>query len=226
MMWVTQCRLTLHDSLFYATREMGTLYETGRFLHNYALSYALFNQQLIRVPYFTDSYRPDYPKDLGKLNEAGVYVTPARPLETDYLLTTWKMAQVTYYRKSEPFGARGNFPENFGRAKEIAPESTFEFFVISEKLAELPRWIRMGKWASKILVEEISRVQATAREGAYISAIPVNPLDVQGELITFDVISMPPISLINHAQVNGMFHEVKKDFKIPAQMRYTFPEGA
>jgi CRISPR-associated protein Csc1 len=225
MMWVTQCRLTLHDSLFYATREMGTLYETGRFLHNYALSYALFNQQLIHVPYFADSYRPDYPGDLGKLNEAGVYVTPARPLEMDYLLTTWKMAQVSYYRKPEPFGARGNFPENFGRAKEIAPESKFEFFVISEQPIVLPRWIRMGKWASKILVEEVGRIQVTARKGVYISTIPVNPLDVQGELVAFDVISMPPISLVNHAQINGAYYELKKDFKIPAQMRYTFPEG-
>jgi len=35
------CRLTFHENLFYATREMGRLYETGRYLHNYALTYAL-----------------------------------------------------------------------------------------------------------------------------------------------------------------------------------------
>ena len=49
---IATCRLTLHDTVFYATREMGTLFETERFLHNYALSYALFNDRYIQVPYF------------------------------------------------------------------------------------------------------------------------------------------------------------------------------
>ena len=35
------CRLVLHENLYYATREVGRLYETGRCLHNYALTYAL-----------------------------------------------------------------------------------------------------------------------------------------------------------------------------------------
>jgi CRISPR-associated protein Csc1 len=223
-MRVTQCRLTLHDSLFYATREMGTLYETGRFLHNYALSYALFNESVIRVPYFTSSYRPDYPTDLEKLNQAGVYITPARPIQIDYLLITWKMAQVTYYRKSEPFGRRGNFPENIGRSKELSPSSTFEFFVISRESVLLPRWIRMGKWASKVLVEVVSQFQPKEQEGIFLSSIPLNPLDISGQLFTFDVISMPPVSLVNHAQIQGVYYELENDLKLPAEMRFSFQE--
>src|SRR6185369_4814986 len=125
---VTRCRLTLHDSVYYATREMGTLYETERYIHNYALSYALFNDTIIKVPYFCASYKPNYRSDLGKLNEIGVYVTPAKPVVWDYLLVTWKIAQVSYYRKPERFGGK-NYPKNIGRAKELAPESEFEFFV-------------------------------------------------------------------------------------------------
>ena len=145
---ITRCRLILHDSVFYATREMGTLYETERHIHNYALSYALFNDTIIRVPYFCASYTPSYPIDLNKLNDAGIYVTPARPLIWDYILVTWKMAQVTHYRKPEPFGGR-NYPKNIGRAKELAPGSEFEFFVISSEPVNLPHWIRLGKWMSK-----------------------------------------------------------------------------
>jgi len=44
---ITRCRLNLHDSVYYATREMGTLYETERYIHNYALSYALFNDTIM-----------------------------------------------------------------------------------------------------------------------------------------------------------------------------------
>ncbi|MFZ5916083.1 MAG: type I-D CRISPR-associated protein Cas5/Csc1 [Chloroflexota bacterium] len=223
-MVIMRCRLTLHDSLFYATREMGTLYETERYLHNYALAYALFNERLIRAPYFASGYRPNYAGDLAKLNDVGIYVTPARPLQWGYLLITWKMAQVTYYRKPERFGPRGNFPENYGRAKELAPESEFECFVISQQPVTLPRWIRMGKWASKVLVEASAPLKLNERSGSFISAIPLNPLDVPGQLATFDLVSMPPVSLVVNARIEGQYYELPDGIRIPAGMAYTFPE--
>lgn len=223
-MYILRCRLILQDTLFYATREMGTLYETERYLHNYALSYALFNDRLIRVPYFAEGYRPNYAGDLDKLNAAGIYVTPARPLKWDYLLITWKMAQVTYYRKPERFGEHGNYPENYGRAKELAPESEFEFFVISQQTVQLPRWIRMGKWASKILVEAAPPLQTADRTGSFTCMSPLNPMDVPGGLRTFDLISMPPVSLLVNARIEGAYYELSDEVRIPAGMRYTFPK--
>jgi CRISPR-associated protein Csc1 len=223
-MLILRCRLVLHDSLYYATREMGTLYETGHYLHNYALSYALFNDRLIRVPYFASGYRPSYPADLGKLNAAGIYVTPARPLRFDYLVVTWKMAQVAYYRRPERFGPRGNFPENYGRAKELAPGSVFECFVISREPPPLPRWIRMGKWASKVLVEA-EAVPYRERSGPYTCATPLNPLDLPGTPVAFDVVSMPPVSLLVNARLDGPNYELADGTCIPAGMRYQFPEG-
>src|SRR5438874_9703690 len=143
------CKLTLHDTLFFATREMGTLFETERYLHNYALAYALFGDTLMNRPFFCDSYEPAYKEDLGHLNEVAVYVTPAQPLTWDYLLITWKMGQTSYHRKSEKFGdVKRNYPINIGRAKELAPESVFEFYILSQKPIIVPRWIRLGKWMS------------------------------------------------------------------------------
>jgi len=40
-MAIIRCQLELHDSLYYATREIGRLYETEPVIHNYALCYAL-----------------------------------------------------------------------------------------------------------------------------------------------------------------------------------------
>ena len=222
-MHIARCRLTLHDTLFYATREMGTLYETERYIHNYALSYALFNDSIIRVPYFCASYKPNYAGDLGKLNEAGIYVTPARPLIWDYVLATWKMAQVTYYRKPERFGGK-NYPVNIGRAKELGPGSTFEFFVLSQKPVSLPRWIRLGKWMSKAevanLSTQISKVHSADKP--FIAACPLNPLDIPSQASAFDLISMPPVSLINNARLVGAYYEVS-GVRLPAGMKYTFP---
>ncbi len=220
-MLVTRCRLTLHDTVFYATREMGTLYETERFFHNYALSYALFNDAILQTPYFWADYQPRYESDLEKLNQRGIYVTPARPLRWDYLLLTWKIGQVAYYRKPERFGGR-NYPANYGRAKELAPESVFEFFVIHREPVSLPRWIRLGKWASKALVEPEKSVEAEVHHGDFNSACPLNPLDVPSELKIYDLISMPPVSLVFNATLNGDHYSLDEKTKIPAGMQYTF----
>jgi len=223
-MHITRCRLILHDTLFYATREMGTLYETERYIHNYALSYALFNDTIIKVPYFCASYRPDYPGDLEKLNEVGIYVTPARPVTWDYILATWKMAQVTWYRKPERFGGK-NYPKNIGRAKELAPESTFEFFVLSQQLVPLPRWIRLGKWMSKAEVQVIWQGQPVRRSGLFTVNHPLNPLDVPSHLIVFDLISMPPISLVVNARLKGEYYELSDKMCLPVGMHYVFPRN-
>jgi CRISPR-associated protein Csc1 len=219
---ITRCSLTLHDSLFFATREMGTLYETERYIHNYALSYALFNDSVIKVPYFCASYRPTYANDLGKLTERDIYVTPARPLNVSFILVTWKMGQVTYHRNPEKFGGR-NYPMNFGRAKEIAPESEFEFFVVSREPQTLPRWIRLGKWASKAFVKPIGTWKAEQKHGEYVSSSPLNPLDISTPLGIYDLISMPPVSLIQNTRLNGAYIEADSGrVKLPAEMKFTF----
>lgn len=223
-MFITRCWLTLHDSLFFATREMGTLYETERYIHNYALSYALFNDAVIKRPYFCASYRPEYANDLGKLTERGIYVTPARPINVSFLLVTWKMGQVTYHRNPQKFGGR-NYPMNFGRAKEIAPESELEFFVVSHEPPTLPKWIRLGKWASKALVENKGTWKADEKQGDYTVSSPLNPLDVPMPPKVYDLISMPPVSLVQNARFNGAYLAADDEHvKLPANMKYTFPE--
>jgi len=224
VMQITRCRLILHDTVFFATREIGTLYETERYLHNYALSYALFNDSILRVPYFWASYRPHYPEDLNKLNERGIYVTPGRPVHASFLLITWKIAQVSYYRKSEQFGGK-NFPTNFGRAKELAPESEFEFFVLHREPITLPRWIRLGKWASKAMVVASEILEVQPKKGEFISMSPLNPLDLPESLIPiiYDVISMPPVSLLNNARFDGEYYTLDKETFLPAGLCYRFP---
>ncbi len=229
-MHLFHCELTLHDTLFFATREMGTLFETERFIHNYALAYALFGDTLVNRPYFCDSYRPEYADDLEHLNDVAVYVTPAQPLSWDYLLITWKMGQVSYYRKSEQFGSESkrNYPANIGRAKELAPESVFEFYVLSEEPITLPRWIRLGKWMSKaqVNVKEIKDLENKKRKGAFVAACTFNPLDVPaGALEVFDIVSMPPSSLVTNARLEGDYYEVGgRGRGLPVNMRFIVPD--
>ncbi|MGL4377926.1 MAG: type I-D CRISPR-associated protein Cas5/Csc1 [Microcoleaceae cyanobacterium] len=235
---IYRCQIELHDSLYFATREIGRLYETEPIIHNYALCYALglVDSKIYSttVPE-TDSYRyfcpeqiPKYEQHLTPLNQQGIYVTPARSVSHSSTLNTWKYANNHYHVEMEK--TQKNIP-SFGRAKEIAPESEFEFFIISEKpLTEkpqkLPKWIRLGKWMSKaeLKTEEITQVER--KNGDFICAYPLNPLDVMfsHQVISYDVVNMPPVSLIKNVKINGQYYQGEK-IKIPACMQYRFKAG-
>lgn len=231
---IYRCQIELHDSIYYATREIGRLYETEAVIHNYALCYALglvdSEKYATTVPaehsyrYFCPEQIPKYEEHLTPLNQQGIYVTPARSLSHSSILNTWKYANNNYHVEMEK--TQKNIP-SFGRTKEIAPESQFQFFLISQKPLKLPKWIRLGKWMSKaeVTVEEITKFKRC--EGEFIFPYPLNPLDVMfsHHVITYDVINMPPVSLIRNIKLQGEYYKLEKEFdnlEIPAQMEYRF----
>ena len=216
-MKVLRCRLKLHDFVFYATREMGRLYESEKYLHNYALTYAL---GFVHSPYHIIEQVPTYQEDLKKLNEAEIYVTPAKPLIEDFALHTFKFADISYHATMSKTTV--NKP-SYGKAKELAPESEFEFFVFAKEQTKLPRWIRIGKWMSKceLKVDEPAKIQK--REGDFIVTHPLNPLDLPQSIKAYDLISMPPVSLIDNVHADGEFlicSFEKEKYSLPAGMKY------
>ena len=246
MVIIHRCQLELHDSLYFATREIGRLYETEPIIHNYALCYALglvdSDRFSTRLPedcayrYFCREQIPQYQAHLTPLNQQGIYVTPGRSLFHTSVLNTWKYADNRYHVEMQK--TQKNIP-SFGRNKEIAPESTFEFFLIASQLlkSKLPRWIRLGKWMSKAKVDvlDFQEVRRSPSEKLFIFPPPLNPLDVMfsHQVISYDVINMPPVSLIQNARIRGYYYEFdynKSDkkkpekLKIPATMQYCFQD--
>lgn len=231
MTHIYRCELELHDTLYFATREIGRLYETEAIVHNYALCYALglvdsdrYGTQVSEeheYRYFCREQVPMYEEHLSKLNEVGIYVTPARSLHHASVLHTWKYANNNYHVEMEK--TKTNVP-SFGRAKEIAPESVFEFFILSANPLPKPsKWIRLGKWMSKaeLALQELAKVKQG--NGDFIFPYPLNPLDVMftHQVLSYDTINMPPVSLIRNIRMNGHFYDVD-GFKIPARMEYRF----
>lgn len=231
---IYRCTLELHDSLYFATREIGRLYETEPVLHNYALCYALGLVDSDRYSttvseehsyrYFCSEQVPKYEEHLTPVNQQGIYVTPARAVSHTAVLNTWKYANNNYHVEMEK--TQKNIP-SFGRAKEIAPESQFECFIISEKRLTLPKWIRLGKWASKaeVKVEELPKLRRHQEENFTFPYL-LNPLDVMftNQVLSFDTVNMPPVSLICNVQMKGEYYtcEGVKNLKIPARMQYRF----
>ena len=167
------------------------------------------------------------------------YVTPAYPLRVDFAFITFKMATVPYYSLT-PKENRNRVV--FGRAKELAPGSTFEFFVFAEEKGQLPRWIRLGKWMAK--AEIIHKWYTVGTEAAKVVelkqpqlvACPINPLDIpRNRLSAFDVVVMPPASLLTNPRITGpccrlpaddFFRDSKKqDRYVPLHMGYFAGEG-
>jgi CRISPR-associated protein Csc1 len=233
MALIYRCQLELHDSLYYATREIGRLYETEPIIHNYALCYALglvdsgvYATTVVEdksYRYFCAEQVPNYQEHLTPLNAQGIYITPGRVIHHGAVLNTWKYANPNYHVEMEK--TQKNIP-SFGRTKEIAPESQFEFFAISQKPLILPKWIRLGKWMSK--AEVTMELLATPRlvEGEFTYPYPLNPLDVMftHRVISYDVINMSPVSLIRNVRIQGQYYQISegKRLSIPAQMQYQF----
>jgi CRISPR-associated protein Csc1 len=220
------CELKFHDNLFYETRTLGRLYETGRLLHNIALCYALGFAQ---TSYHHAEAGPNYREELAPLNETGVYVMPASGEDLRFVVNIFKYGDEAYGLSAETVQARRNINRpSFGRAKEIAVDSRFRFGVLSEQALNFPKWIRMGLWMSKahLTVTEITLSQA--KEGEYtVSRYPLNPRDLpdSAELKLFDLVSMRPNSLVENALIQGEAwwqgdHPKYGRFYLPAGMRH------
>lgn len=218
MVNIYRCHIELHDSLYFATREIGRLYETEAILHNYALCYALGLVVSDTYRYFCSEQVPQYEEHLTPLNEQGIYVTPAQAIAHTSVLNTWKYANNNYHVEMEK--TQKNIP-SFGRNKEIAPESQFECFIISQKKLQLPKWIRLGKWMSKAEVKVIELPQTQIKNGTFICSHPLNPLDVMftNQVTSYDVINMPPVSLIRNITIQGQYYE---GLNLPVNMQYRF----
>lgn len=220
------CTLTFHDSLFYETRTMGRLYETGRLLHNIALCYALGFAQ---TSYHHATDVPAYGQELAAVNAAGLYVFPAGDDDIRYVVNTFKFGD----ERSAVFMERSNTNlPTFGRAKEIGIGSRFTFGVLSEQVQHFPMWIRMGLWMSKarLEVEEIALEMEAGRTERELSLYPLNPADLPDtvRLLLFDLVSMRPSSLVENVLLDapawwrGMRHGT--EFWLPAGLVHRFPE--
>jgi CRISPR-associated protein Csc1 len=140
-----------------------------------------------------------------------------------YQLVTFKFADNAYRVKMLP--SNQNVP-SFGRAKEVAVGSTFEFAILHRGPVITPRWIRMGLWRSKALVEIVGETELKQlKERQLEASLPINPLDTPGVIRVCDMISMPPSSLADHVQMETEWlkAEIGNGLLIPANMKFTFP---
>ena len=230
---VYRCLLHLQDYLFFATTERGKVYETGAFLHNYALTYAL---RLVNGPYYNHVQKPLYQEHLEILNAQGVYITPAQICGTPrYCLQQFNTMKEGYGlgKKDRSIG----YPD-WGYFRLIAPETEFVYYVILknrnqldaqlfEKLTQKSCYIRLGKMMSKALVTVQQALDIRLeKEGAFTANALLNWRDLHEEPIMFDLIgnSLPSRLIANVRFTQGRsltaYFDDEQQVVLPGDLSY------
>jgi CRISPR-associated protein Csc1 len=228
------------EPVFFASRELSDTYYTEGTIGNYALAYAL---GWARSPYRLlgeATGRPTYLEDLSPL--AGQrYILPAWPVDTSasfrferfnalsdsywYAMTNNRVAIA---REDLPLKRTGTKPSTFrpsnfpqtGRLRMIERGNRFQTIVFGD--GELPEYIRVGKFMSKVRVEIVKTVSVTALpSGEYNCHAYLNSADLPSDLglLSFDLISIPPASLLKNLRFSGSAWQVG-DYTLPANLKF------
>jgi CRISPR-associated protein Csc1 len=232
--------------VFFASREISDCYYTEGVIGNYALAYAL---GWVSSPYRLTgktTNRPTYLEDLAPISQE-YYILPAWSPDgritfrferfnalSDaywYAMTNNRVAiareDVPLDRqlkqknpKARPSSFRAsNFPQT-GRLRMIERGNRFHTLVFGDR--ELPEYFRIGKFRSKIRLSVLKQFQLmTLPDGEYTSQTLLNSADLpQGILpLTFDLISIPPVSLIKNLRFRGPAWQIG-EFVVPANLQF------
>ena len=226
--------IVLLDYVFYATVERGKVYETGAFIHNYALTYAL---GLVRGETYTYAQRqqkPHYREELTPLN-GQVYLAPGAPQQVAYRLVQWNTTEEGYALpgKEKSLGYPG-----WGFARVLRPESRFIFYVMAPDPAALPDApalrdliagrtvrVRLGKFPGKARLRLKAADSVEEQTGSFFVNAFLNWRDLEGDPVTCDVLAASlPTRLLARAQFEEGDHYVAHfgddTVKLPACMRF------
>lgn len=229
------------EPVFFASRELSDTYYTEGTIGNYALAYAL---GWARSPYRLRGKatgRPTYIEDLTPFASQR-YILPAWPaggLSASFRFERFNALSDAYWyamtnnrvavaredlllkrtgKKPSSYRA-SNFPQT-GRLRLIERGNRFRSIVFGN--VELPEYIRVGKFMSKVRVDICDQLTVTALPvDEYICRTYLNSADMLPniELLSFDLISIPPASLLKNLRFRGAAWQIG-DHVIPAGLDF------
>ncbi|MGQ9717745.1 MAG: type I-D CRISPR-associated protein Cas5/Csc1 [Anaerolineae bacterium] len=227
-------RVELQDYVFYATTERGKVYETGHFIHNYALAYALRLAQGDTYTYAQVVQEPHYIEELRPLN-GRLYLTPAAPERVAHRLVQWNTLREAYVfpKKAQSLG----YPD-WGFARILRPGSCFVCYLLVQDPGSLPEspalrnllegrktWVRLGKFTGKARLSAEAAQEVSVREGDFTANALLNWRDVEADPVVCDVVAEGlPTRLIAQARFAGeSYYELSfpdGTVRLPLRMRF------
>lgn len=223
---VYRLEITAEDPIFFSTREANKRINTGRYLHNYALTYSLLHASG-RVSKLTeysqkiekeDEEGPKYFEDLSGLD---FYVFPAKPVDVSF--TSEKVNTQSEGYQEEITAKRGKKYFTGHTIKRISTGSTFETFIIAESDIEIPEYARLGKFMSKIKIEK-EELDFSEKEVEEEKLNPVlnaldTPKNFESTAKNLKVEKMRPTPVILSAVFSGKAYQTEEGV-IPSDVGY------
>lgn len=230
-MEVVEAVLETHGRVGFAAREVGRTVDSGEYLLNTALHYAL---GFATGRYVDTKHRPTYLEDTETAIQQ-LYITPAEPLDSPNYITTIynargdRYATVNYDATEDPDQDK-NLPR-FGRERAFRHGNQFRTYLIPRDLTatdivdSVPGYVRLGKKRGKAKVHT-RIVEAQRRAGQFIINHPIGAYDYDGTPIG-SVVSkqMRPTPLILQAAYDDDYLAIPREdrdssAKIPAGLEF------
>lgn len=196
-----------HDYLWFSSFEISKTAATSPLIHNYALSYAISGYS---YGIYIGS-TPRYNEDLASMP---AYATPARPLGP-VSRTRFTQNAVNSRSLRTDDAPRGSNSPSLGWRLVLDPlwrsvgafevSQGFSFYLFARDGFRPPSVVRLGKKGCPIRFEweEISPAVAVYTSEATCPTHAVNPLDVQGEIVSYDPLPIPPHLIFRVAEIRN-----------------------
>ncbi len=226
--------IELLDYVFYATVERGKVYETGAFLHNYALVYVMGSAPTEIYTYACRKQKPHYVEELTPLN-GRLYITPGAPQQIAHRLVQWNTIREGY---AFPGKERSLGYPDWGFARVLRPGSRFTFYVLAHDADSLPKVpalrgllkgkvarVRLGKFPGKARLDAQKATKVTEKTGTFDVQAYLNWRDLERDPQVCDVVvTSLPTRLLSRAHFEeGVYYEAHFDDEIarlPIGMRF------
>ena len=233
-MQIYQGQIRLLDYIFYATVERGKVYETGAFIHNYALAYALNLVNSETYTYANKKQEPHYVEELTPLN-GQLYITPAAPRQVNYRLIQWNTIREGY---AFPGKERSLGYPDWGFARVLCPESHFIFYLLiddSSGMKDAPALqgllggktarVRLGKFPGKAHVQLEKAASVREKAGDFEVHAYLNWRDLETDPQVCDVVaaSLPTRLLSNAHFAEGTYYQARfgdDSVQLPVRMGF------
>lgn len=199
-------RLYNHDYLWFSSTEIAEVSSTWPVIHNYALSYSL--SQYSHGIYIGNI--PRYEEDLASMP---AYATPA--VCDTVTRTKITLNAVDDLTLKTDAGGKINTPKRGWRVvmdpyfeplrPEKRAEGGYHFFCFVFGKYHPPAVARLGKKGCPVRIywRKIESPRALFYGDPVVPGHPVNPLDISGEVVSYEPIILPPHMLFRRAEIRG-----------------------
>ncbi|OKY78803.1 MAG: CRISPR associated protein, RAMP family Cas5 group [Candidatus Methanohalarchaeum thermophilum] len=225
---VKKATIEVKDPVYFSGKEMNKRVSSGRYLHNYALTYSILNASgnFSKLTEYTKKWEkpsgegPKYKEDLRRLN---FYVFPAKPVDINFSTEIVNTTSEEYHE--EVTARRGKRFFTSHKLQRIDIGSKFETFILSREEFDFPSRTRLGKFMSKVRLKTVDRDferENTNTEKKLTSVLNAFDLSEEFEQNTkkIKIKRMRPTPLITSAVFNGDMIVTEEGGVLPLNVGY------